>query len=117
MFYRTCWPIIKQDITAAISAIWSRKIMGFSALNMAFTTLLPKKEEVEQPKDFRPISLVHSFAKLVTKIVANRLAGWLNEMVSPNQCAFLKGCFIQDNSMLVQQKIRYLYQQKQPRLL
>jgi hypothetical protein len=86
---------------AAISAIWSRKLMGFLALNKAFITLLPKKEVAEQPKDFRPISLVHNFAKLVTIIMANRLDGRLNEMVSPIQSAFIKGRFIQDNFMLV----------------
>jgi hypothetical protein len=73
-FYKSCWPIIKHDIMTAISAIWSRKLLGFSALNTTFITLLPKKEVAEQPKDFRPISLVHSLAKLVTKIMANRLA-------------------------------------------
>jgi hypothetical protein len=80
-------------------------------------TLLPKKEVVEHPKDFRPISLVHSFVKLVTKILANRLAGKLNEMVSPNQSVFIKGHFIQYNFMLVQQTTRFLHQQKQPCLL
>jgi hypothetical protein len=102
---------------AAVSAIWSRKLMGFSVLNTPYITLLPKKEVAEQPKDFRPISLVHSFAKLVTKIMANRLAGRLNEMVPPIQSAFIKGRFIQDNFMLVQQTTRFLQQQKQPRLL
>jgi hypothetical protein len=91
--------------------------MGFSALNTTFITLLLKKEVVEQPKDFRPISLVHSFVKLVTKTMANRLAGRLNEMVSLIQSAFIKGRFIQDNFMLVQQMTRFLHQQKQPRLL
>jgi hypothetical protein len=38
-------------------------------------------------------------------------------MVSPNQSAFIKGCFIQDNFMLVQQTTRFLHQQKQPCLL
>jgi hypothetical protein len=61
--------------------------------------------------------LVHSFAKLITKLLANRLAGRLNEMVSSNQSAFIKDCFIQDDFMLVQQIARFLYQQKQPRLL
>jgi hypothetical protein len=37
------------------------------------------------------IRLVHSFVKLVTKILANWLAGRLHEMVSPNQSAFIKG--------------------------
>jgi hypothetical protein len=68
-------------------------------------------------KDFRPISLVHSFAKLVTKVLANRLAGKLNDMISPIQSAFMKGRFIQDNFMLVQQTARFLNQQKQSRIL
>jgi hypothetical protein len=102
---------------AVVSAIWSRKLMGFSVLNAAYITLVPKKEVAEQPKDFRPISLVHSFAKLVRKIMANRLADRLNEMVSPIQSAFINGRFIQDNFMLVQQTARFLQQQKQPQLL
>jgi hypothetical protein len=100
-----------------ILAVWSRKMMGFSALNTAYITLLPKKGDAEQPKDFRPISLVHSIAKLITKVMANRLAGRLNQLVSPNQSAFIKGRFIQDNFMLVQQTTRFLHQQKQPRIL
>ena len=116
-FYKTCWPIIKEDIMAAISAIWSRKLVNFGTLNSAYITLLPKKEDADQPKDFRPISLVHSFAKLVTKLLANCLAPKLQEMVSPVQSAFIKGCFIQDNFMLVQQTARYLHQQKEPRIL
>jgi hypothetical protein len=60
---------------------------------------------------------VHSFAKLITKILANRLAKRLNELVSPIQSAFIKGRFIQDNFMLVQQTARLFHQQKLPRLL
>jgi hypothetical protein len=116
-FYKEFWSLIKQDIMAAIFAIWSTKMMGFSSLNTAYITLPPKKEVAEHPKDFGPISLVHSFAKLVTKILANRLAGKLNEMVSPNQRTFINGRFIQDNFMLVQQTARFLHQQKQPHLL
>jgi len=116
-FYKSCWTIIKEDIMVAISAVWSRKMVNFEALNSAYITLLPKKEGAEQPKDFRPISLVHSFAKLVTKLLANRLAPRLQQIVSPYQSAFIKGRFIQDNFMLVQQTARFLHQQKQPRIL
>jgi hypothetical protein len=82
-FYKTCWPIIKEDIMQAISAVWSRKLVNFGILNSACITLLPRREDADQPKDFRPISLVHSFAKLVTKLLANRLAPKLQQMVSP----------------------------------
>ena len=111
-FYKVCWQIIKVDIMAAISAVWSRKFTNFELLNSAFVTLLPKREDASSIKDYRPISLVHSFAKLVTKILANRLAGYLNQLVSPNQSAFIKGRFILDNFMLVQHTTKFLHQQK-----
>jgi len=81
-FYKPCWAIIKEDIMVAISAVWSRKMVNFGTLNSAYITLLRKKEGVEQPKDFRPISLVHSFAKLITKLLANRLAPRLPQILS-----------------------------------
>jgi hypothetical protein len=117
LFYKACWPVIKGDIMAAMSAVWSRKFLNFSNLNSAYITLIAKMEGAEQVKDFRPISLVHSFAKLVTKVLANRLAAKLNDMVSPAQSAFIKGRFIQDNFMLVQQAARFLHQKKLSRIL
>jgi hypothetical protein len=79
--------------------------------------MVPKKDGAEQVKDFRPISLVHSIAKLITKILANRLAPRLNELVSLNQSAFIKGRFIEDNFMLVQHTSRLFHQQRLSRLL
>jgi hypothetical protein len=111
-FYRVCWQIIKEDLMAVVSPVWSRKFNNFGRLNTAYISLIPKKEGAYQVKDFRPISLVHSVAKLITKILANRLARRLYDMVSPNQSAFIKGRFIQDNFMLVQQTSRLLHQQK-----
>jgi hypothetical protein len=84
-FYKTCWPIIKNDIMAAISCVWARKFRNMRVLNSAFITLLPKMQPTHYAKDFRPISLVHSFTKLITKVIANRLAGRLHEMVSTDQ--------------------------------
>jgi hypothetical protein len=40
--------------------------------------------------DFRPISLTHSIAKLLSKLLANRLGPELNSMVSRAQSAFIK---------------------------
>jgi hypothetical protein len=116
-FYKTCWPIIKTDIMAVVSCVWARRFGNLRPLNSAFITLLPKIDEASGVKDYRPISLIHSFGKLVPKILASRLAGRIQHMVSPNQFAFIKNCFIQDNFILVQQTARFLHQQKQPRFL
>lgn len=81
-------------------------------LNSVYITLIPKKEEAWEARDYRPISLVHSFAKLVTKMLANRLAPLLDSMVATNQSAFIRGRCIHDNFMLVQQTIKVLHHRK-----
>jgi len=116
-FYKMCWNIIKPDVLAALAVVQSGNFRNLQLLNTALLTLLPKKEDAVMVKDFRPISLIHSFAKLVTKLVANRLASKLNEMVAANQSAFIKGRCIHDNFVLVQQTAKFLHQQKQPRIL
>jgi hypothetical protein len=68
-------------------------------------------------KDFRPISLIHSFAKIVTKILANRLAENLPKMVFPNQSALVNGRNIHDNSMMVRETAKAIHRQKTPRIL
>jgi hypothetical protein len=80
-FYKTCWLIIKTDVMAAVSCVWAQKLRNLRPLNSAFITLLSKLQPAQGVKDYRPISLVHSFTKLVTKILAKRLAGRLQEIV------------------------------------
>jgi hypothetical protein len=77
--YKACWPIIKQDMMRAVSAVWSRRFKNFDNLNSDYITLIPKVIGADQVKDFRPISLVHSFAKLIIKLLSNCLAGRLNK--------------------------------------
>ncbi|KAM0831277.1 hypothetical protein ACQ4PT_065657 [Festuca glaucescens] len=72
-FYRHCWPIIKVDVLAALREVWLGRDQGFEGLNEALITLLPKKEGAVDLKDFRPISLVHSFARLLTKATVSDL--------------------------------------------
>jgi hypothetical protein len=99
---------------AAILTLQQGDVKKLWLLNSAYLTLIPKKEEAYLPTDYRPISLVHNFAKLVTKILANRLAPMLKELVATNQSAFVQGRCIDDNYMLVQQTIKLLHKKKVP---
>lgn len=64
--------------------------------------------------DYRPISLIHNFAKLISKLLANRLGPHLEQMISVNQTAFIQKRCIQDNFIYVQQVIRDLHKSKTP---
>jgi mannosylglycoprotein endo-beta-mannosidase len=116
-FYKSCWPIIRADVFAALQAVFLGRGQHFGEVNGALITLLPKKEGAVELTDFRPISLVHSFAKLLAKILASRLAPKLPLLVAANQSAFVRGRCIHDNFVLVQQSARALYKARVPSLL
>jgi hypothetical protein len=100
LFYKKAWPIIKNDLLAVFNAFWACDTRSLYLLNDAYMILLRKTEPVEI-RDYRPISLIHSFGKLITKCLARRLAGVLDGMVQPNQTAFIHGRCIHDNSCKV----------------
>jgi retron-type reverse transcriptase len=58
--------------------------------------LVPKKDNLIIIGDFRPISLLNSSVKLLTKILANRLQKIILKIIHRNQYGFIKERNIQD---------------------
>ncbi|GKB78660.1 RNA-directed DNA polymerase, eukaryota [Tanacetum coccineum] len=54
----------------------------------SFIALIPKKHDAKFVKDYRPISLIGCFYKIVSKILANRLKMVISELISDVQSAF-----------------------------
>ena len=54
---------------AAILKLYTGDGRNFGCLNHALITLIPKMPDTEKVGDYMPISLVHSFAKLFSKIM------------------------------------------------
>lgn len=73
--------------------------------------------DARELRDFRPISLLHSFAKLFAKILSRRLASKLDGLVASNQSAFIRSRCIHDNFMLVKQSAKKLHLSKTPAML
>jgi hypothetical protein len=90
VFYRACWDIIKADLVAAFNCVYNLTTGPLPKLNGALITLLPKREVAELPADYRLISLIHSFAKLVSNVLAVRLSSHIDTLVSNAQSAFIK---------------------------
>jgi hypothetical protein len=55
--------------------------------------------------DYRPISCCNLIYKCITKILANRLIPGLQEVMSPNQGAFIPGRGIAKNILLAQEVV------------
>lgn len=79
--------------------------------------LLRKNQAPTRLKDYRPISLMHSFSKHFAKCLARRLAPRLAEIVAPNQSAFIKHRSIHDNFRAMQLTCRWLYLKRVPAVL
>ena len=73
LFYRLACDTIKDDVMLAMQKLEASGSQGLQILNNALLILLPKIPEASRPSEFRPISLVHSFGKIFTKIMATRL--------------------------------------------
>ena len=106
LFFKKCWPIISSDMMRAIGALEQCTSLNLHLLNSAHMILMPKIPDVAHPQDFRPISLVHFFAKLFTKILAIRLRPRMHELVHPCQSAFIRKRTIHDNFVLVRAQAR-----------
>ena len=62
------------------------------SLNASFLSLIPKKKyNALNIKDFRPISLVGSVYKLLSKVVANKLRWVLDKLILESQNSFVGG--------------------------
>lgn len=84
---------------------------------MRVIVLLPKKMGVACPNDFRLITMIHSFAKLISKILALRLAPKLSELVDRNKNAFIRLRTIQDNFKYIQRASVLIREKKIPMIL
>jgi len=63
-FFKQCWNIVKADVLNAANAFHLLRTTNLPLLNSANIILLPKKDGADSISDFRPISLIHSFAKI-----------------------------------------------------
>lgn len=116
-FYKTCWTVIKHDVVSAFNSVYMLNTGPLEKMNGAHVVLIPKKEVAEIVKDFWPISLVHSFAKLLSKVLQRRLQRHIDQLISPSQSAFIKKRCIQDNFLYVRNLARAYHRTKTPALL
>jgi hypothetical protein len=59
-------PVIKVEFMAAMGRLMQGDVNPLHLLNSAYITLIPKTIEAIEVKDYRPISLIHSFVKIIT---------------------------------------------------
>ncbi|XP_057418742.1 uncharacterized protein LOC130712948 [Lotus japonicus] len=77
-------------------------------LNATFIALIPKHNNPSAVTDFRPISLIGSAYKLISKVLASRLQRVAPLLVSENQFAFTHGRQISDCILIANEVVDLL---------
>lgn len=111
-FAKTYWAEIKHDIIGLLHDFHNEEI-DLTPLNTANIVMIPKRHDATDLKDFRPISIISLIPKIISKLLATRLSVFLSQIISINQSAFIKGCQISENFLVVREILHHVSHSRQ----
>lgn len=94
-FMKRCWSVIKYDFYKLRDDFFQGSII-LDSINSSFIMLVPKVNNLESMSDYRPISLLNSSVKILTKLLSDRLQNVITKLVHRNQYGFIRSRTIQD---------------------
>ena len=107
-FYKEFFPIIKNDLKYIFNKVLFNLQTTPKTWNQAIITLIPKKtENLEELKYWRPISLLCTDYKILTKILSNRIKEILANIISIEQNCSVPQRTIFNNLFLIRDLIKY----------
>ncbi|CAM8938136.1 unnamed protein product [Rhodiola kirilowii] len=115
-FYKKYWYIASEEVVGFIKEFCEigRLLKG---INKTFLALIPKSASPQCFDDFRPISLVNSMYKILSKCLAKRLSSILPQLISPNQSSFIANMNILDGIMVINELIHAMKIEKRQTLV
>ncbi|MCI4382160.1 hypothetical protein PGIGA_G00260590 [Pangasianodon gigas] len=89
-FYKSFWSELGEDLLKVLNDSLGGGLLPLSC-RRAVLTLLPKKGDLTDIKCWRPVSLLCSDYKLLSKVLANRLAEVMDQVIHPDQTYCVPG--------------------------
>lgn len=103
-FLKEFWEMVKGDFMGMLRDFHmnGKLVRGF---NPSFIVIIPKKEDAVSLNDYRPISLIESAYKVLSKLLARRLSKVVEGIISDCQSAFVGNRHILDGVVVLNEAV------------
>lgn len=112
-FYLTFWDTIGPDLTDVLKDSWRKGHLSLSQRTVLITLIFKKGDRLEH-KNWRPITLLNVDYKICTRAVAGRLLKVLHHVIHPDQTCGVKGRFIGENVALLRDIVDFTSETGRP---
>ncbi|KAK3546569.1 hypothetical protein QTP70_028503, partial [Hemibagrus guttatus] len=100
-FYKFFWKELGEDLLEVLEKSFRERCLPLSSLR-AVITLLPKKGDLQDIKNWRPVSLLCTDYKVMSKALANHLRDIVDSVIQTDQTYCVPNRSIVDNVSLIQ---------------
>jgi len=112
-FYKHFWHTFSSALTSVYNYAFKHGTLTVTQ-RQGIITLLFKKGDRTKLKNWRPITLLTTDYKILTKALANRLKNVLHLLISTDQTACIPGRTINDNISLIRDAIHFANESNTP---
>ncbi len=106
-FYKFWWPHIKELVLDSFTSALRSGHLSIDQRRGVITLLPKKSKDTRFLKNWRPISLLNTDYKILTKLLAIRVQRVIPYIINPDQVGYIKGRYIGQNIRTIIDMIQY----------
>lgn len=101
-FYQKSWNVVGRIVCEHVKGLWKNPSRTLDINNIDIC-LIPKINQPDYVRQFRPISVCNIIYKIMSKVIMERLKECIPSFVSPYQSGFVLGRRIHENIIVAQE--------------
>ena len=116
-FYKFFWLDIKSALLGSLNYALTKGELSLDQRHAVISLIHKKDKDRLFIRNWRPISLLTTHYKILTKCLAKRILKVIDKLISYDQTGYLKGSYIGENIRTVHDVITYLQERNLPQMM
>lgn len=110
-FYKATLSLLGAECVTSIQGFFNSGFLPKTA-NSTILSLVPKFPGATRISDYRPISCLSIIYKVISRLLVRRLKPILQDLILPNQTAFVEGRLLVENTVLASELVNGYHKNK-----